>query len=61
MALESVPTISAHFGELQDPRVLWRVTQPLINLLVIAICALICGALWFIGNAVTPVTEGCYR
>ncbi len=44
MALESVPTISVHFGKLQDPRVLGRVTHPLINILVIAICAVICGA-----------------
>ncbi len=44
MALEAIPTISAHFSELQDPRVLGRVTHPLINILVIAICAIICGA-----------------
>jgi predicted transposase YbfD/YdcC len=44
MALESIPTISTHFAELQDPRVLGRVTHPLINILVIAICAVLCGA-----------------
>ena len=51
MALESIPTISAHFGELQDPRVLGRVTHPLINIVVIAICAVICGADDFVGIA----------
>ena len=44
MARESIPTISTHFAELQDPRVLGRVTHPLINILVIAICAVLCGA-----------------
>lgn len=44
MALEAAPTIDAHFGQLPDPRVLGRVTHPLLNILVIAICAVICGA-----------------
>lgn len=44
MALEFTPTIDAHFAQLPDPRVLGRVTHPLLNILVIAICAVICGA-----------------
>ena len=44
MALEAIPSIDKHFAELEDPRVLGRVTHPLVNILVIAICAVICGA-----------------
>ncbi len=44
MSQKSTPTIAAHFAHLPDPRVLGRITHPLLNILVIAICAVICGA-----------------
>ena len=37
-------SIEAHFGELSDPRVQGRVEHRLIDIIIIAICAVICGA-----------------
>lgn len=37
-------TIEAHFGGVEDPRVPYLVLHPLINLITIALCALIAGA-----------------
>lgn len=37
-------TIEAHFGRVEDPRVPYLVLHPLINLITIALCALIAGA-----------------
>jgi len=42
--------IQDHFAELTDPRV-HKVTYPLINLVVIAVCAVICGADDFVAIA----------
>lgn len=38
------PTISEHFGELEDPRIERTKLHPLINLITIALCAIISGA-----------------
>lgn len=43
-------TIQDHFAELTDPRVR-KVTYPLINVVVIAVCAVICGADDFVAIA----------
>src|SRR3972149_6750334 len=42
--------IQDHFAELTDPRVR-KVTYPLINVIVIAVCAVICGADDFVAMA----------
>ncbi|MBM4027696.1 MAG: transposase family protein, partial [Planctomycetes bacterium] len=42
--------IQDHFAELTDPRVR-KVTYPLINVVVISVCAVICGADDFVAIA----------
>lgn len=37
-------SISQHFGSLRDPRIERKKLHPLINILVIALCGIICGA-----------------
>jgi hypothetical protein len=37
-------TIAEHFADLQDPRIERRKLHPLSNILIIALCATICGA-----------------
>ena len=37
-------TIAEHFADLQDPRIERRKLHPMINILIIALCATICGA-----------------
>lgn len=44
MSDSPIGTISAHFAQVKDPRVNRTRDHPLINILVIAICAVICGA-----------------
>ena len=44
MAEQPLGSISAHFSELEDPRIERNKLHPLLNILVIAICAVICGA-----------------
>jgi predicted transposase YbfD/YdcC len=44
MTKETVASIERHFGELDDPRDERRVDHKLLDVLVIAICAVICGA-----------------
>ncbi len=36
--------IETHFGALQDPRALYSIEHKLIDLVIITICATICGA-----------------
>jgi DDE_Tnp_1-associated len=37
-------TIQKHFSPLEDPRILLKTSHKLIDVIVIAICAVICGA-----------------
>lgn len=41
---QPVPTIAAHFDELEDPRRTYLNEHPLINIITIALCAIIAGA-----------------
>ncbi len=47
MAQNNSPRIQNHFDELTDPRS-GRITYPPMNTIVIAICAVICGADGFV-------------
>jgi predicted transposase YbfD/YdcC len=44
MKLKPKITIADHFGEMEDPRVEWSIQHKLIDIITIAICAVICGA-----------------
>lgn len=44
MRSKSMASVAEHFTELEDPRVVREEHHPLINLVVIAVCAVICGA-----------------
>jgi predicted transposase YbfD/YdcC len=44
MKLKPKITIADHFGEMEDPRVGWSIQHKLIDIITIAICAVICGA-----------------
>jgi predicted transposase YbfD/YdcC len=44
MAEQPLRSISEHFGRLEDPRIERNKLHPLLNIIVIAICAVICGA-----------------
>ena len=44
MKLKPKITIADHFGEIEDPRVEWSIQHKLIDIITIAICAVICGA-----------------
>ena len=44
MSNEIVATIKKHFGEVKDPRQLGKVEHPLINIIFITICGVLCGA-----------------
>ncbi len=44
MRLKPKITIADHFGEMEDPRVEWSIQHKLIDIITIAICAVICGA-----------------
>ena len=44
MCTEKTPTIAKHFAELEDPRCPHLTLHPLINIIVIALCASIAGA-----------------
>lgn len=44
MAETSLGNISEHFSQIEDPRIERNKLHPLLNILVIAICAVICGA-----------------
>ena len=50
MSQKKSVTIQDHFATLTDPR-RRRVTYPLINIVVIAVCAVICGADDFVAIA----------
>ena len=50
MSKKKSAKIQSHFAELTDPRVR-KVTYPLINVVVIAVCAVICGADDFVAIA----------
>ena len=44
MRLKPKISIADHFGEMEDPRVEWSIQHKLIDIITIAICAVICGA-----------------
>jgi hypothetical protein len=44
MAEEPLGSISEHFSQLEGPRIDRNILHPLLNIIVIAICAVICGA-----------------
>ena len=44
MCTEKTPTITKHVAELEDPRCPHLILHPLINIIVIALCASIAGA-----------------
>lgn len=44
MKLKPKITIADHFGDLEDPRVERSIQHKLIDIITIAICAVICGA-----------------
>lgn len=44
MAEQPLGSISEHFGQLADPCIERNKLHPLLNMIVIAICAVICGA-----------------
>lgn len=44
MSMPTIATISEHFEHVEDPRVERTKEHPLLNILVIAICGVICGA-----------------
>ena len=44
MAKQPLGSIAKHFSQLADPRIDRRKLHPLLNIIVIAICAVICGA-----------------
>ena len=44
MAEQPLGSISEHFSQLEDPRIERNKLHPLLNIIVIAICAVICGA-----------------
>jgi predicted transposase YbfD/YdcC len=44
MKLKAKITIADHFGQMEDPRVEWSIQHKLIDIITIAICAVICGA-----------------
>jgi len=44
MVQEAVASVAVHFGNLKDPRVQRSQIHPLINIVVIGLCAVICGA-----------------
>ena len=50
MSITKSAKLHDHFAELTDPR-LRKVTYPLINVVVIAVCAVICGADDFVAIA----------
>ncbi len=44
MKLKPKITIADHFGKMEDPRSEWSIQHKLIDIITIAICAVICGA-----------------
>jgi len=50
MSITKSAKLHEHFADLTDPRVR-KVTYPLINIVVIAVCAVICGADDFVAIA----------
>lgn len=44
MAEQPLGSISEYFGQLEDPRIERNKLHPLLNIIVIALCAVICGA-----------------
>lgn len=44
MKIKPKITIAEHFGQMEDPRVEWSIQHKLIDIITIAICAVICGA-----------------
>jgi predicted transposase YbfD/YdcC len=44
MKLKPKITIADHFGQMENPRVEWSIQHKLIDIITIAICAVICGA-----------------
>jgi predicted transposase YbfD/YdcC len=44
MSIEVVATIKEHFSEVRDPRQPGKVEHPLINIIFITICGVLCGA-----------------
>lgn len=44
MSTNAISSITAHFADLEDPRIVREEHHPLINIVVIALCAVICGA-----------------
>ncbi|MCB0156034.1 MAG: transposase family protein [Anaerolineae bacterium] len=41
---EVIATIKEHFGQVRDPRQPGKVEHPLINIIFITICGVLCGA-----------------
>ena len=52
MSKPGVATIPKHFAPLSDPRVEGRTAYPLLNIVFMAICAVICGVDTFTGMEV---------
>ena len=52
MSKRTVASIPTHFAPLHDPRVRGRTAYPLVNIVFIAICAVICGVDTFTGMEV---------
>jgi predicted transposase YbfD/YdcC len=52
MSERTVASIPTHFAPLRDPRVIGRTAYPLVNIIFIAICAVICGVDTFTGMEV---------
>jgi predicted transposase YbfD/YdcC len=44
MVVEARLSFVSHFEDLPDPRQLWKVTYPLIEVLLLVLCGVICGA-----------------
>jgi predicted transposase YbfD/YdcC len=44
MTEQTIGSISEHFSQLEDPRIERKKLHPLLNIIVITICAVICGA-----------------
>ena len=52
MPKRTVASIPTHFATLNDPRVVGRTAHPLLNIVFMAICAVICGVDTFTGMEV---------
>lgn len=44
MSLDVVATLKEHFSEVKDPRQPGKVEHPLLNIIFITVCGVLCGA-----------------